>query len=76
MEPVTLKALASLYVYGPLGVLSVLGFLLFFMERKRSIKLNDRIIEMSADMIKSEMGHGEAIRNLERTVLANRRGLR
>lgn len=68
MEPTALKALSSLYVYGPLGVLSVLGFLLFFLERKRVRELTDKLSELSGASIKADMEHTKAYEAMERAL--------
>ena len=68
MEPTAIKMLSSLYVYGPLGVLSVLGFLLFFLERKRTQVLTDKLSELSCESIKADIEHSKAYETLERTL--------
>lgn len=67
MEPAAIKALSSLYVYGPLGILSILGFLLFFLERKRVWELTEKLTELSSASIKADMEHTKAYEAMERT---------
>lgn len=68
MEPAALKALSSLYVYGPLGVLSALGFFLFFLERRRVRELTDKLSELSSASIRADMEHTKAYEAMERAL--------
>lgn len=73
MDPTLIKTLSSLYVYGPLGILSALGFLLYFMERKKtdeerkkSDELSEKLYEVSVNAIKADMEHSEAYKAIEK----------
>jgi hypothetical protein len=73
MEPATLKALASLYVYGPLGVLAILGFLLYFLQtkktdetRKKNEELSEKLYEVSLASIQADVEHSKAYEPLEK----------
>ena len=73
MDPATLKALSSLYVYGPLGVLAMLGFVLFFMQmrktdaiRKKNEELSEKLYEVSLAAIQSDVAHSKAYEPLEK----------
>ena len=67
MEPAALKLLSSLYVYGPLGILAALGFLLFFLERRQTHLLVDKLTELSTASIRADMEHTKAYEAMERT---------
>lgn len=73
MEPATLKLLASLYVYGPLGILSILGFLLYFLQvkktdeaRKKNEELSEKLYEVSLASIQADVAHSKAYGPLEK----------
>jgi hypothetical protein len=68
MDPTAIKALSSLYVYGPLGILAVLGFILFFLERKRVTELTDKLSELSNASIKADMEHTKTYEAMERVM--------
>ena len=48
-----------LQVYGPLGVLAVIGFVLYFAERKRNTRLSKDLYEVSIASIRAEMTHNQ-----------------
>jgi uncharacterized membrane protein len=73
MEPATLKLLGSLYVYGPLGVLAILGFLLYFLQvkktdeaRKKNEELSEKLYEVALAAIQSDVEHSKAYEPLEK----------
>jgi hypothetical protein len=73
MEPATLKILSSLYVYGPLGVLAILGFLLYFLQvkktdeaRKKNEELSEKLYEVSLASIQADVEHSKAYEPLEK----------
>ena len=77
MDPLTLKSLSSLFVYGPLGVLSALGFFLYFWNARRSredlkaaLKKNEelsaKLYEVSIAAIHADVDHSKAYEPLER----------
>ncbi|MBU1891234.1 hypothetical protein KJ782_07190 [Patescibacteria group bacterium] len=77
MDPLALKGLSSLFVYGPLGVLAVLGFFLYFWnsrkadaDRKEALKKNEelsaKLYEVSLAAIQADVQHSKAYEPLER----------
>jgi len=73
MEPATLKALSSLYVYGPLGILAALGFVLYFLQvrktdamMKRNEELSEKLYEVSLASIQADVDHSRAYEPLEK----------
>ena len=75
MEPTAIKLVTTLTVYGPLGVLAALGFVLFFLERrrtegerKRSEELAHKLYEIGIENIKADMEHAKSYSQLEKTL--------
>lgn len=73
-EAVGIKLVTFVTVYGPLGVLSALGFVLFFLERKvvaqlrkKNEELANKLYEVSIENIKSDMEHSKAYAHFEKT---------
>lgn len=73
MEPATIKLLSSLYVYGPLGILAILGFLLYFLQvkkteaaQKRNEELSEKLYEVSLASIQADVEHSKAYEPLEK----------
>jgi len=73
MEPTAIKMLSSLYVYGPLGVLAVLGFLLYFLQarktdtaQKKCEALSEKLYEVSLASIQADVEHSKAYEPLEK----------
>lgn len=74
METAGLKLVTVLTVYGPLGVLAALGFVLYFLERrfvtqmqKRNEDLANKLYDLSVENIKSDMEHSRAYAQFEKT---------
>ena len=64
MDPAIAKTLFQLGTYGPLGIMVAIGFMLFFMERKRNDRMQDKQDELAGKLhdlamasIKSDMEH-------------------
>ena len=64
MEPEIIKMLFTLGTYGPLGVMAVVGFLLFLQERKRSVELNTKIGEYIKVSLVADAEHAKAMSGL------------
>ena len=73
MDALTVKVLGSLYVYGPLGVLAILGFILYFLQLRRTDaalekneELSAKLYEVSFAAIQADVEHSKAYEPLER----------
>ena len=73
MDPTTLKMLSSLYVYGPLGILAGLGFILYFLQvkktdavQKRKDEQSEKLYEVSLAAIQADVEHSRAYEPLEK----------
>lgn len=67
MDPAVGKTLFQLGTYGPLGIMAVLFFILYWWERKRNETLSDKLYEVSLASIKADMEHSKAYDNIEKT---------
>jgi len=81
MDAATIKLLVQLGTYGPLGIMSALGFMLFILERRKNEKLTEKLLEVSIASIKAAEEHSKAYSPLERVfdraidVLSDQRSL-
>ena len=73
MDSSLIKVLIQLGTYGPLGIMSVLFFILFLMERKRTEAerekvdaLATKLHEVSMASIKADVEHSKAYEPMER----------
>lgn len=77
MEPLAIKALSSLFAYGPLGILAALGFVLYFLQTRKtdavqkskdelSEKLSEKLYEVSSAAILADEKHSQAYVSLEK----------
>jgi hypothetical protein len=73
MEDSALKILKILTEYGALGVLAIIGFVLYFLERKSlkeeretSSKLADKLYELSKEHLRSDLEGAESARHMEK----------
>lgn len=87
MDATLVKVLIQLGTYGPLGIMSVLFVILFFLERKKTEaerkkvdELASKLHEVSLASIKADMEHSKAYEPMEKIfdaalrLLAERKG--
>lgn len=61
MDPTVVKTLVQLGTYGPLGIMAVLGFMLFLLERKKTSELTDKLLEFAQASVKADAEHTKAM---------------
>ncbi len=61
MDPTVVKTLIQLGTYGPLGIMAVLGFMLFLLERKKTSELTDKLLEFAQASVKADAEHTKAM---------------
>jgi len=73
MDPTLIKVLIQLGTYGPLGIMSGLFLVLFFLERKKTEaerkkvdELASKLHEVSLASIKADMEHSKAYEPMEK----------
>lgn len=75
MDPAAAKALLQLGTYGPLGIMCVLFFILFWMQRKETAderektnKLAEKLHELGLASLRADMEHTKAYTSLEKVI--------
>lgn len=64
MDPALAKTLLQLGTYGPLGVMALLGFWLFLMERKKTAELTAKVTEFAKASVAADVEHTKAMEAL------------
>ena len=79
MEAALPKVLAALASYGPGFVVAVIFIIFYWLERKKSEKMAEKLQELAVASIKADLEHTKAYESLEKAfnaavqALANRR---
>jgi hypothetical protein len=68
VEDLLLSLLSKLAVLGPGFIVAAIFAILFWLERKKSEKLADRLFDLGMSSIRSDIEHTQAIRSLEKTL--------
>jgi uncharacterized membrane protein YfhO len=66
MEPTLAKALLMLANYGPGFVVAVIFIIFYWLERKKSEKMAEKLQELAVASIKADLEHTKAYESLER----------
>lgn len=64
MDPSLAKTLLQLGTYGPLGVMALLGFWLFLLERKKTAELTAKVTEFAKASVAADVEHTKAMEAL------------
>ena len=67
MEAALTKILAALASYGPGFVVAVIFIIFYWMERKKSEKMAEKLQELAVASIKADLEHTKAIESVERS---------
>lgn len=66
MEAALAKALAALATYGPGYVLAVVFIILYFLERRKSEQMANKLQELAVASIKADLEHTKTYESLEK----------
>lgn len=64
MDPALAKTLLQLGTYGPLGIMALLGFWLFLLERKKTSELTAKLMEFAQASVSADAEHNKAMEAL------------
>jgi len=66
MEAALAKALAALATYGPGYVLAAVFIILYFLERRKSEQMANKLQELAVASIKADLEHTKTYESLEK----------
>jgi hypothetical protein len=66
MEPALMKALMALSSYGPGFVVAVIFIIFYWLERKKSEQMAEKLQELAVASIKADLEHTKAYASLEK----------
>lgn len=75
MEPALTTALKALSAYGPGFVVAVIFIIFYWLERKKSEKMAEKLQELAVASIKADLEHTKAYESLEKSFNAAVRAL-
>jgi hypothetical protein len=68
MESTLAKVLSHIATLGPGFLVAVVFAIFLFLERKKSEKMAEKLLELAQESIKSDIEHTKAIQALEKTL--------
>ena len=64
MDPSFAKTLVQLGTYGPLGIMVVVAFYLYYMERQKTSELTAKLLEFAKTSVEADHEHAKAMEAL------------